>query len=210
MNGLPSSNAKPTVARLSLPLTKPLLSWIVLALNIIVWLLMTLGGGSTDIRVLVHFGAKVPWLVAGGEYWRLFTAIFLHIGFLHLAFNSYALYSLGPQVETLYGRNRFLMIYLLSGLAGSVASYVLSASVSAGASGAIFGLVGALTVYLIRQRDILGRRGRRGLTCRRRYPVQSRSQLHRTWHRRSRSPRRVGRGADRRQVALPRLRDRVG
>ena len=164
MNGLPSSNAKPIVARLSLPLTKPLLSWIALALNIIVWLLMTLGGGSTDIRVLVHFGAKVPWLVAGGEYWRLFTAIFLHIGFLHLAFNSYALYSLGPQVETLYGRNRFLMIYLLSGLAGSVASYVLSASISAGASGAIFGLVGALTVYLIRQRDILGRRGRRGLT----------------------------------------------
>jgi rhomboid protease GluP len=168
MDGLSPSNAKPTLtpaaARLSLPLTSPLFSWIVLALNVAVWLLMTLSGGSTNIQVLVRFGAKVFWLVALGEYWRLFTAIFLHIGFFHLAFNSYALYSLGPQVEALFGRSRFLVIYLFSGLAGSVASYVLSQSISAGASGAIFGLIGALTVYLTRQRGLLGRRGQRGLT----------------------------------------------
>jgi len=150
--------------RLPLPLTRPLLSWAILALNAIVWLLMTFGGGSTDTNVLVRFGAKVPWLVAMGEYWRLFTAIFLHIGFIHLAFNSYALYNLGPQVERLFGRHRFLVIYLLSGLAGSVASYILSESLSAGASGAIFGLIGAMAVYLARHQGILGQRGQRSLT----------------------------------------------
>jgi rhomboid protease GluP len=149
--------------RIHFPLSKPLLTWIVLAVNAIVWLLMTFRGGSTDTIVLTHFGAKVPWLVATGEYWRLFTANFLHIGFIHLAFNSYALYSLGPQIESLFGRSRFLVIYLLSGLMGNVASYVLSESLSAGASGAIFGLVGALAVYLARHRDILGRRGQRSL-----------------------------------------------
>ena len=169
MNEFPSSGpepiqAPPVLMRLPLPLTRPLFSWAILALNAIIWLLMTFSGGSTDTGVLVRFGAKVPWLVATGEYWRLLTAIFLHIGFIHLVFNSYALYSLGPQVERLFGRHRFLVVYLLSGLAGSVASYVLSESLSAGASGAIFGLIGSLAVYMARHRDILGQRGRRGLT----------------------------------------------
>jgi len=155
---------RPLPMRLALPLTKPLLSWLILALNAFIWLLMTLGGGSTNPIVLIRFGAKVSWLVATGEYWRLFTAIFLHIGFLHLAFNSYALYSLGPQIESLYGRSRFLTIYLVGGLAGSAASYALSESLSAGASGAIFGLIGALAIYLIRHSDILGRRGKQALT----------------------------------------------
>jgi membrane associated rhomboid family serine protease len=161
----PESASSPPVPRyLALSLTKPLLVWVILALNIVIWLLMTFSGGSTSLMVLVRFGAKVPWLVARGEYWRLFTAVFLHIGLVHLAFNSYALYSLGPQVEGLYGRSRFLVLYLLSGLAGSVASYASSDSISAGASGAIFGLVGALAVYLVRHRDIFGRRGQHGLT----------------------------------------------
>lgn len=154
----------PAPMRLSLPLSRPLFSWIVLALNVVIWLLMTFSGGSTDLRVLIRFGAKVPWLGAAGEYWRLFTAIFLHIGLLHLVFNSYALYSLGPQIESLFGRSRFLVLYLLSGLAGNVAGYVMSESVSAGASGAIFGLIGALAVYLARHRHILGRRGQRALS----------------------------------------------
>lgn len=167
MNELPPdtelTQPPPVPVRLPLPMTRPFCSWIILAFNVIIWLLMTFSGGSTATSVLIRFGAKVPWLVATGEYWRLFTAIFLHIGFIHLAFNSYALYVLGPQVESLFGRNRFLAVYLFSGLAGSVASYVLSESLSAGASGAIFGLIGALAVYLLRHRDILGRRGQRAL-----------------------------------------------
>ena len=159
----PPIQPAPAPVRVPLPLTKPLFSWIILGFNGLVWLLMTLNGGSTDTSVLINFGAKVTWLVAGGEYWRLFTAIFLHIGIIHLAFNSYALYSLGPQIESLFGRGRFLTIYFLSGLAGSIASYDLSESLSAGASGAIFGLIGALAVFLQSHRKILGRRGQQGL-----------------------------------------------
>jgi rhomboid protease GluP len=135
-----------------------------LAANAIVWLLMTLSGGSTDTQVLIRFGAKVPWLIATGEYWRLFAAIFIHIGFMHLLFNGYALYSLGPQIEGLFGHARFLVIYFFSGLAGSVASYSLSESLSAGASGAIFGLIGAWAIFLAGHREQFGRRGQQALT----------------------------------------------
>jgi rhomboid protease GluP len=109
----------------------------------------------------VIFGAKVNVLVAEGEYWRLLTAIFLHDNSsvlpLHLFFNMYALYILGPQIEAVYGSARFLTIYLLSGLAGSVLSYAFGPLdvPSVGASGAIFGLLGAIIAYSYRYRDNL-------------------------------------------------------
>jgi rhomboid protease GluP len=116
--------------------------------------------GSQDIRVLRDLGAKFNELVAAGETWRLFTAMFLHIGVLHLLFNLYALNALGPLVEGYFGHVRFLAIYLLAGLYGSLASYAFSPAASAGASGAIFGLAGATTVYFLRYRDNFGARGR--------------------------------------------------
>ena len=80
--------------------------------------------------------------VLNGEYWRLLTVVLVHAGILHLAFNMYALYIVGPTVEALYGRWRFLFLYLACGAAGSTASFVFSdAAVSVGASGAIFGSV---------------------------------------------------------------------
>jgi rhomboid protease GluP len=98
--------------------------------------------------------------VAQGESWRLFTAMFLHIGVLHLLSNLYALNALGPMVEGYYGHARFLAIYLLGGLTGSVASYAFSDASSAGASGAVFALIGATTVYFLRYRENFGARGR--------------------------------------------------
>ncbi|MGL4650546.1 MAG: rhomboid family intramembrane serine protease [Caldilineaceae bacterium] len=86
--------------------------------------------------------------VGAGEYYRLLTAAFLHGGVLHIMFNMWVLYALGPQLEQLLGRARFLTLYLLSALGGSVVSYVFSAPnvPSVGASGAIFGLMGATLV----------------------------------------------------------------
>jgi membrane associated rhomboid family serine protease len=86
--------------------------------------------------------------VADGEYWRLITAAFLHGGFLHLALNMYALYLFGPPLEAALGRARFLALYLLSALGGSALSYAFSApnQPSLGASGAVFGLLGAFFV----------------------------------------------------------------
>lgn len=101
--------------------------------------------------------------VGGNQWWRLFTAMFLHIGVLHIGFNMWALAWLGSQAEQLYGRFRFLLIYLLSGLAGSVASMAVLPGldhVSAGASGAIFGIIGVLLAYYFRYRTQLGAVGR--------------------------------------------------
>ncbi|HOB20502.1 MAG TPA: rhomboid family intramembrane serine protease, partial [Candidatus Atribacteria bacterium] len=85
------------------------------------------------------------------------TAMFLHIGIMHLFFNSYALYASGPIVEKLYGKLRFVLVYIVSGLTGSLFSYVFSPYPAAGASGAIFGLMGSLLYFRRRRRDIYQR-----------------------------------------------------
>ncbi|HWQ40706.1 MAG TPA: rhomboid family intramembrane serine protease [Desulfosporosinus sp.] len=122
----------------------PFLTYILLGMNLIVFLLMTLAGGSTDQRVLVAFGAKVNTLIQAGEVWRLLTSTFIHIGIMHLVFNLYALWALGPLTEESFGHRRFFVIYIFSGLGGSIASFLFTTALSAGASGAIFGLLGAL------------------------------------------------------------------
>jgi rhomboid protease GluP len=116
--------------------------------------------GSQDSRVLVIFGAMQNQLIAQGEFYRLVTSMFLHIGLIHLLFNSYALFILGQDVERLYGSARFLLIYFLSGLGGSLASFVLGAGgISAGASGAIFGLIGTEIAFFYLHRQTFGQRG---------------------------------------------------
>lgn len=102
---------------------------------------------------LERFGALHGPLVVAGEHWRLLSCMFVHVGFVHLAFNMYALYVLGPAVERLYGNAGFALLYALSGLGGSFASVLWRpADSSAGASGAIFGLLGALLAFNLRHR----------------------------------------------------------
>lgn len=108
---------------------------------------MTLAGGSTNSRVLILFGAKVNPLIEAGQYWRLLTSIFIHIGFTHLLFNSFAMMVLGKYSEKIFGHGKLVMIILFSGLTGSTLSYLMSPYLSAGASGGIFGLLGAIVVY---------------------------------------------------------------
>lgn len=125
----------------------PSVTYLLLGLNLIVFLLMTLAGGSTQDEVLIAFGAKVNTLIQAGQVWRFLTSIFIHIGLIHLLFNLYALWVLGPITEERFGHWRFFVIYILSGIGGSIASFLLSPALSAGASGAIFGLLGALLYY---------------------------------------------------------------
>ena len=123
-----------------------------------------MGGGDT--QVLVDLGALVPTYVAvKHEYWRLFTAMFLHGGLLHIAFNMYALYIGGSFLEMLAGKGKFLAVYLIAGLAGNVAVYLLAApfSVTIGASTAIFGVFGALFAYSIHYRDSAAGRALRSM-----------------------------------------------
>lgn len=151
-----------------IPMARPRWTFILLGVNVAVFLAMTIFGalnglglnGSQDSRVLLIFGAMQNQLIAQGDYYRLLTSMFLHIGLIHLAFNSYALYIVGQDVERLYGSVRFLLIYFLSGLGGSLASFVLGAGgISAGASGAIFGLFGASIAYFYLHRETFGPRG---------------------------------------------------
>lgn len=113
---------------------------------------------ETDYTLLV-MGAKYNPLILDGQVWRLFTAMFLHIGIIHLLFNLFALNFLGPMVEGYFGHWRFAVIYFIGGLFGSLASYAFSPAPSAGASGAVFGLAGATTVYFLRYRNNFGERG---------------------------------------------------
>ncbi len=133
---------------------------LLVALNVFIFLLETLAGGSHDPCVLIRFGAKFNALIQEGQYWRLVTPIFLHVGLFHLLFNQYALWILGRDVERLFGSARFVILYLLAGVWGNVASMLFVEAISAGASGAIFGLVGAQLAFLWVNRERLGELGR--------------------------------------------------
>jgi rhomboid protease GluP len=117
---------------------------------------MGLAGGSNNESMLLGFGVKSNFLIDQGEIWRLVTPIFLHLGPLHIFFNSYAIWIIGPQVEKLYGGARFTIIYILAGIGGVAGSYWYHPDVpSAGASGAIFGLFGALLVFGFKYRSTI-------------------------------------------------------
>jgi len=118
-------------------------------------------GGSMEPQVLLTLGANVGQQVADGEIWRLVASMFLHIGVLHLLVNGWALYQLGALMEIWVGSQRFAAVYFATGLSGSLTSFVWSywiqgrSVISAGASGAIFGILGALIGFLLQRRDRL-------------------------------------------------------
>lgn len=114
-----------------------------IGIMVIVFLAMTVAGGSTNVNVLITFGAKLNPLIQQGQWWRLFTPMFLHIGFTHILMNMITLYFVGMQLEAAFGHWRYLTLFLVGGIGGNVASFCFSDSLSAGASTAIFGLFGA-------------------------------------------------------------------
>jgi rhomboid protease GluP len=117
---------------------------VLIIINILVFLWLTVNGGSTNTATLVTYGAKYTPLIVAGQWWRLLTAGFLHIGIQHLVINMLTLYFLGLYLESILGSVRMLLVYLMSIIGGNVLSAVLAAnSVSAGASTGIFGLFGA-------------------------------------------------------------------
>lgn len=126
---------------------KPIFTYLFTAIQVFMFMLLEASGGSQNTETLVQFGAKYNPFIIDGEWWRFITPVFLHIGMLHLLMNTLALVYIGGAVERMYGSAKFLFIYLFAGAAGSLASFALSPSISAGASGAIFGCFGAL-LYL--------------------------------------------------------------
>ncbi|HCV27880.1 MAG TPA: hypothetical protein DGB32_06105 [Dehalococcoidia bacterium] len=137
--------------------------WSVLAINAAYFLLLEAAGGSEDAEVLIKYGAKYGPEIADGQFWRLITPVFMHIGIFHLLANSISLLVFGGIVERSYGWRAFLAIYLTAGVAGNVASYAAGPTVGAGASGAIFGMLGAFAVYLYLNRVVFGSAARGSL-----------------------------------------------
>lgn len=131
---------------------KPIITYILIALCVIIY--------GTDLllgNALTLLGANYGPLVKDGQIWRIITCVFLHAGIFHLACNMYALYVVGPRVEDFFGKIKFLLIYLISGICGSLLSIGLNDKVvSVGASGAIFGLFGALLYFGYAYRGYIG------------------------------------------------------
>ena len=136
---------------------------ILLIINLIYFLFLELKGGSKNWLTLVYYGAKEGLSISRGEYWRLLTPIFMHIGFFHLVVNSFGLIVFGPIMEKIFGPTRFLLIYIMTGIWGNIFSFISGISVGAGASGALFGVAGSYAAYLYLNKDDLGKFGRESL-----------------------------------------------
>ncbi|OLS34095.1 rhomboid family intramembrane serine protease [Alkalihalophilus pseudofirmus] len=126
---------------------KPIATYVLLIMIAVMFYIIEQNGGSTHVLTLIEFGAKYNPAILDGEWWRFFSSMFLHIGFIHLFMNSLALFYLGGAVERMYGTSRFVLIYFIAGLIGSISSFAFNEQVAAGASGAIFGLFGALLYF---------------------------------------------------------------
>ena len=148
---------------------KPVITILLVAVNIITFIVLSFFGRSEDASFMIDHGAMyVPYLIHYGDYSTLFTSMFLHFGFSHLMNNMLVLFLLGSVLEKEIGRWKYLLLYLLSGLGGNVLSAAADLItkkffVSAGASGAIFGVIGALLLIMIRNHGHLRTLSSRGL-----------------------------------------------
>jgi membrane associated rhomboid family serine protease len=158
-------DARVTVRTRGLPGTEqPVVTWALLGLNTFMLFAAALLTGSgfgllePSARALCRLGALNAAAIAeSGQWWRLLTVMVLHGGLLHWAFNSWALWAFGPTLEAMLGRLRFLALYVGTGLVGAAASFAFNqTTLGVGASGAIFGLLGALVAYFFRRRKVGG------------------------------------------------------
>ena len=136
------------------------ITYALIAINVLVFVAMVARGVSftqpTPLDVENWGGDFGPLTVGAHQWWRLITSCFVHFGIIHIGFNMYVLYQIGPFIEKVFGRARYLVIYFFAGLGGSLVSvWVHPTAVGAGASGAIFGLYGAVFGFLLRNRRSL-------------------------------------------------------
>lgn len=141
---------------------KPIITYAIIAVCIFLYVCLVVLGNSSimeiDASSLVRFGGNIGYYTKIGEYFRLFSSIFLHAGLIHLLCNMYSLYVIGPQVESFYGKLKYIFIYIFSGITGSILSLAFSPmnTVSVGASGAIFGILGSICYFGYHYRVYLG------------------------------------------------------
>jgi rhomboid protease GluP len=142
----------------------PYTTYVLIAICVIIYLVQLLTQSLFNVDIPVSLGVKANSLIQQGQVWRLITPAFLHGSILHIAVNMYAMFAIGPTLERFYGRWRFLALFLLSGYAGNVVSFMFSPYPSLGASTAIFGMLGAEGVLIYQNREVFGSIARRALT----------------------------------------------
>ena len=143
----------------------------ILLIIIVYFIIMSLSGGTTDPINLVRFGALFPpFIFELKEYYRFISPIFIHIGIMHLFFNSYALYIFGRQIEKLMGHVKYLLFFLLCGIGGNLVTYFVSLrsvaaykTISAGASGSLFGILGAFVYLTQHHKNMMTPEGRKSI-----------------------------------------------
>lgn len=143
---------------------KPVATYALMGVTAVVYLLQMLSQFALGGDYPAYLGMKVNDLIIQGQVWRLITPVFLHASLIHIAFNMYALYAIGPVLERFYGRGRFLTLYFIAGFAGNVGSFLFSSANSLGASTAVFGLLGAEGVFFYQNRQLFGQMARNSLT----------------------------------------------
>lgn len=153
--------------RLSQMMERPVvLSTWLLGVNIALWVAAKLYGiwlvdegvavaGANAEQLVFLSGMKLNTAIEGGQWWRLWSSQYVHLNVMHLAFNGYGIYVLGQFLERAYGVRRLLVLYTIAGTAGALASFFLNASPSGGASGALYGLVGATIVFGLKYKSVL-------------------------------------------------------
>jgi rhomboid protease GluP len=149
----------PRMVSISLPTYKPVATMIILAVTVIIYLGQVLTQSSFNGNDLLFIlGGKINSLIEQGQVWRLITPVFLHASISHILLNMYALFVLGKILESAYGHSRFLLLYFIAAFAGNVMSFIMTANASLGASTAIFGLIGAEAIFVIRNKRFYGTR----------------------------------------------------
>ncbi|HNR01561.1 MAG TPA: rhomboid family intramembrane serine protease [Anaerolineaceae bacterium] len=160
----PLPTDRPVAVRL--PAKKPVVTYVLIGVTVAVYLLQMLSTSLSQDGVDWPFllGGKINAYILAGELWRLLTPALLHGSLLHIAFNMYALFSLGSSMERYYGHARFLLLYAIGAFCGNSLSFLLSPNPSLGASTAVFGLVAAEGVFIYKNRRLFGSRARGMLT----------------------------------------------
>jgi rhomboid protease GluP len=146
------------------PVYRPYVTYILIGICVVVYLIQAGTNYFLNLDYPAALGAKDNSLILQGQVWRLFTPMFLHGSILHIGFNMWALFLIGPTIERFYGRWRYLGLYLLSGFGGNVISFMFSPYPSLGSSTAIFGLLAAEGVLIYQNRALFGNIARRALS----------------------------------------------
>lgn len=168
-NTFPASNPEPVTLPPPAPiirqkLVKPVVTYTLIGLCVLLFIAQYISEWLTGYDLLFLFGGKINEYILAGQLWRLFTPMFLHGSITHLAFNMYALYSIGSSLENHFGHLRFSALFVTGGFGGNVLSFILSPNPSLGSSTAIFGLLAAEGVFIYQNCKFFGRNARRMIT----------------------------------------------